>query len=208
MLWPNSQHFLQLKKDKTEIILFGENEESLRIAVHLDTKAIKVEEFVKNLGVLIYYFNVLLSGCVKGRTDQEGFLEQQKHSCPNYSLQKKKNTDFKSQGILSRTRAEKVNDFLPQSRKLWSQRHSPRGQEVGDLNKTQCSIYLCIYLFMCNLMGIVNMVSLLKLLFYLSGASCFSGFKYSVSSSCGFMVLRKTEVWGIFSLGYFSSALL
>ena len=42
----------------------------------------------------LYYFNVLLSGCVKGRTDQEGFLEQQKHSCPNYSLQKKKNTDF------------------------------------------------------------------------------------------------------------------
>merc|ERR1712002_686756 len=63
-------------------------------------------------------------------------------------------------------------------------------------------VHVCIYLFMCNLMGIVNMVRLLKLLFfYLSGASCFSGFEYSVSSSCDFMVLRKTEVWGIF---YFS----
>lgn len=38
------------------------------------------------------------------------------------------------------------------------------------------SVHVCIYLFMCNLMGIVNMVRLLKLLFYLSGASCFSGF--------------------------------
>lgn len=62
------------------------------------------------------------------------------------------------------------------------------------------SVHVCIYLFMCNLMGIVNMVRLLKLLFfYLSGASCFSGFEYSVSSSCDFMVLRKTEVWGNFS---------
>ena len=49
-----SQNVFQLNDDKTELILFGENEESLRIAVHLDTKAIKVEEFVKNLGVLIY----------------------------------------------------------------------------------------------------------------------------------------------------------
>lgn len=63
------------------------------------------------------------------------------------------------------------------------------------------SVHVCIYLFMCNLMGIVNMVRLLKLLFYLSGASCFSGFEYSVSySSCDFMVLRKTEVWGILFL--------
>jgi hypothetical protein len=56
-------------------------------------------------------------------------------------------------------------------------------------------------------MGIVHMVRLLKLLFfYLSGASCFSGFEYSVSSSCGFMVLRKkTEVFGVFfSMGYFN----
>uniref|UniRef100_A0A0E9SRE9 Uncharacterized protein n=1 Tax=Anguilla anguilla TaxID=7936 RepID=A0A0E9SRE9_ANGAN len=41
---------------------------------------------------------------------------------------------------------------------------------------------------MCNLMGIVNMVCLLRS-FLLSGASCFSGFQYSVSSSCGYMVL-------------------
>lgn len=59
-------------------------------------------------------------------------------------------------------------------------------------------VHVCIYLFMCNLTGTVNMVRLLKL-FYLSGASCFSGFEYSLSSSCGFMVLRKTEVFG----GYF-----
>lgn len=71
------------------------------------------------------------------------------------------------------------------------------------------SVHVCIYLFMCNLMGIVNMVRLLKLLFYLSGASCFSGFEYSVSSSCDFMVLRKQK-FGVFfiSLGYFNSALL
>lgn len=72
------------------------------------------------------------------------------------------------------------------------------------------SVHVCIYLFMCNLMGIVNMVRLLKLLFYLSGASCFSGFEYSVSSSCDFMVLRKQKFFGVLfiSLGYFNSALL
>lgn len=73
-------------------------------------------------------------------------------------------------------------------------------------------VHVCIYLFMCNLMGIVNMVRLLKLLFffYLSGASCFSGFEYSVSSSCDFMVLRKQKFFGVLfiSLGYFNSALL
>lgn len=41
------------------------------------------------------------------------------------------------------------------------------------------------------------MVRLLKLLFYLSGASCFSGFEYSLSSSCGFMVLRKNRSFGV-----------
>lgn len=55
---------------------------------------------------------------------------------------------------------------------------------------------------MCNLMGIVNMVRLLKLFFYLSGASCFSGFEYSVSSSRGFMVLEKF-LGSFISLGYF-----
>lgn len=72
------------------------------------------------------------------------------------------------------------------------------------------SVHVCIYLFMCNLMGIVNMVRLLKLLFYLSGASCFSGFEYSVSSLCDFMVLRKQKFFGVLfiSLGYFNSALL
>lgn len=64
------------------------------------------------------------------------------------------------------------------------------------------SVHVCIYLFMCNLMGIVNMVRLFKLLFfYLSGASCFSGFEYSVSSSCDFMVYRKQKFLGYF---YFS----
>lgn len=64
-------------------------------------------------------------------------------------------------------------------------------------------VHVCIYLFMCNLTGTVNMVHLLKLLFYLSGASCFSGFEYSLSSLCGFTVLRKQK--GFF---YFNSALL
>lgn len=45
---------------------------------------------------------------------------------------------------------------------------------------------------MCNLTGTVNMVHLLKL-FYLSGASCFSGFEYLPSSLCGFAVLRKQK---------------
>lgn len=63
-------------------------------------------------------------------------------------------------------------------------------------------VHVCIYLFMCNLMGIVNMVRLFKLLFYLSGASCFSGFEYSLSSSCGFMVLRKQK-FGVFFSGIF-----
>lgn len=54
-------------------------------------------------------------------------------------------------------------------------------------------VHVCIYLFMCNLTGTVNMVHLLKLLFYLSGASCFSGFEYSLSSLCGFTVLRKQK---------------
>lgn len=53
---------------------------------------------------------------------------------------------------------------------------------------------------MCNLMGIVNMVRLLKLFFYLSGASCFSGFEYSVSSSRGFMVLENMSFWGLLFL--------
>ena len=35
-----SQNVFQLNDDKTELILFGENEESLRIAVHLDTKGL------------------------------------------------------------------------------------------------------------------------------------------------------------------------
>lgn len=71
------------------------------------------------------------------------------------------------------------------------------------------SVHVCIYLFMCNLMGIVNMVRLLKLLFYLSGASCFSGFEYSVSSSCDLWFLENRSFGVIFiSLGYFNSALL
>lgn len=62
-------------------------------------------------------------------------------------------------------------------------------------------VHVCIYLFMCNLMGIVNMVRLLKLLFFIYLVPpVLVGFEYSVSSSCEFMVLESRSFWGIFFL--------
>ena len=45
----HKQNVLQLNKDKTEIILFGENEVRRRIASHLDAKGLRVKYIVKNL---------------------------------------------------------------------------------------------------------------------------------------------------------------
>lgn len=53
------------------------------------------------------------------------------------------------------------------------------------------SVHVCIYLFMCNLMGIVNMVRLWKLLFfiYLVPPVLVGLDINNNSSSCDFMVL-------------------
>uniref|UniRef100_A0A3B1JQH4 Reverse transcriptase domain-containing protein n=1 Tax=Astyanax mexicanus TaxID=7994 RepID=A0A3B1JQH4_ASTMX len=45
------QNFLQLNKDKTEIILFGNSNERHRLAAYLDSKSLKSKELVRNLGV-------------------------------------------------------------------------------------------------------------------------------------------------------------
>lgn len=80
---------------------------------------------------------------------------------------------------------------------LWETNLNFEFQHDSRLYEGIC-VHVCIYLFMCNLTGTVNMVHLLRLLFYLSGASCFSGFEYSLSSLCGFTVLRKQKGFFLF----------
>ena len=47
------QNFLQLNKDKTEIIVFGAKEERLRVIAHLESSSLKPKSQVKNLAVII-----------------------------------------------------------------------------------------------------------------------------------------------------------
>ena len=47
------QNFLQLNKDKTEIIVFGAKEERVKVTVHLESLSLKPKDQVKNLGVII-----------------------------------------------------------------------------------------------------------------------------------------------------------
>src|SRR4029434_2358198 len=48
-----SQNFLQLNKDKTEVIIFGKKEERCRTATLLNKKGLKAQDTVRNLGVFI-----------------------------------------------------------------------------------------------------------------------------------------------------------
>ncbi|KAF7645379.1 hypothetical protein LDENG_00205810 [Lucifuga dentata] len=46
------QNFLQLNKDKTEIIIFGNNERRQALNAYLDSKALKTSTRVRNLGII------------------------------------------------------------------------------------------------------------------------------------------------------------
>lgn len=81
------------------------------------------------------------------------------------------------------------------------------------------SVHVCIYLFMCNLMGIVNMVRLLKLLFFIYLVPpVLVGLNIRLVLHVILWFLEKKNrsssgwlVWFIFffiSLGYFNPALL
>ena len=47
------QNFLQLNKDKTEIIVFGKKEDRLKVTAHLESLSLKPKDQVKNLGIII-----------------------------------------------------------------------------------------------------------------------------------------------------------
>ena len=47
------QNFLQLNKDKTEIIVFGAKEERLKVIAHLDSLSLKAKSQARNLGVIL-----------------------------------------------------------------------------------------------------------------------------------------------------------
>lgn len=47
------QNFLQLNRDKTEIIVFGNKEGKLKLSSHLESRTFKVQASVKNLGVIM-----------------------------------------------------------------------------------------------------------------------------------------------------------
>jgi len=48
-----SKHLLKLNKDKTEVIIFGKKDQSLKTAKLLGMKGFEVVETVKNLRVII-----------------------------------------------------------------------------------------------------------------------------------------------------------
>jgi len=45
------QNFLQLKKDKTEVIAFGNKDEVLKVNAYLDARGLTAKNQVRNLGV-------------------------------------------------------------------------------------------------------------------------------------------------------------
>jgi len=45
------QNFLQLNKDKTEVIVFGNKDEVLKVNAYLDARGLTTENQVRNLGV-------------------------------------------------------------------------------------------------------------------------------------------------------------
>lgn len=67
------------------------------------------------------------------------------------------------------------------------------------------SVHVCIYLFMCNLMGIVNMVRLFKLLFFIYLVPpVLVGLNIRLVLHVILWFIENRSFWGIFiSLGYF-----
>ncbi|KAF7703402.1 hypothetical protein HF521_022409, partial [Silurus meridionalis] len=47
------QNFLQLNKDKTEVIVFGNKNETLKVNTYLDSRGLKTQNKVRNLGVIL-----------------------------------------------------------------------------------------------------------------------------------------------------------
>ena len=47
------QSFLQLNKDKTEIIVFGSKEEHLKVSAQLQSVTLKTTDQARNLGVIM-----------------------------------------------------------------------------------------------------------------------------------------------------------
>jgi len=62
------QNFLQLNKDKTEVIAFGNKDEVLKVNAHLDARGLKTKNQVRNLGVILesdISFNSLVKAITK-----------------------------------------------------------------------------------------------------------------------------------------------
>ncbi len=49
------QNFLQLNKEKTEVIAFGNKDEVIKMNAYLDFRSQTTKNQVKNLGVILFY---------------------------------------------------------------------------------------------------------------------------------------------------------